>query len=240
MISSIVALLRPLFLPLLKLDLRAPHLPEGVSLVRHLKPAAPWLGLKYAGVLLGFSFQLLAMGGALAGAMIARQTAAVVTLSVVLSLALLSLGFALVTARIDFELRHYLVGDRSLRVSQGALVRREVTISYANVQNLEVFQGPLERLFHIKSLIISTAGGTVAAAGQPSSHQVVLAGIVDADAVRELILGMVKQQRDAGLGEVTHVPEALSSPLLLEVRDAAVALKQAALSGAAAVAPNRP
>ncbi|MBL8951206.1 MAG: hypothetical protein JNK82_10545, partial [Myxococcaceae bacterium] len=51
MISTFVRAVRPLFLPLLKLKLEPPHLPEGVTLVRHLRPAEAWLGLKYAGAL---------------------------------------------------------------------------------------------------------------------------------------------------------------------------------------------
>jgi hypothetical protein len=69
----------------------------------------------------------------------------------------------------------------------------------------------------------------------------VIAGITDADAVRELILGMVKKHRDAGLGDAQHVTaaaagEAVSAALLAEVRDAAVALRDAA-RGSAAVPP---
>ena len=38
MIALIVRMLRPIFLPLLKLKLEPPHLPEGTTLVRELKP----------------------------------------------------------------------------------------------------------------------------------------------------------------------------------------------------------
>jgi membrane protein YdbS with pleckstrin-like domain len=233
-ISGFVQLLKPLFLPLLKLKLEPPHLPEGVTLVRHLKPAEAWLGLKYAGVLLGFSVQLFVLSSGLVAALAARNTEPAIALGVILSFLVLGLVASLVTTRIDFELRHYLVGDRSLRVSQGAVIRREVTLSYANVQNIEVVQGPLERLFGIKSVTISTAGGA-AVAGAHTSHQVVLAGITDADAVRELILGMVKQHRDAGLGEAQHAkqPDGLDPRLLEEIRDAALALRDAAVKRAA-------
>lgn len=230
MISAFVRRVQPLFLPLLKLKLTPPHLPEGVTLVRHLRPAEAWLGLKYAGALIGTLLQLFVLAAAFAGALVAQKTEAIIALGLVIALLLFVIAFTLVTTRIDFELRHYLIGDRSLRVSQGALVRREVTLSYANVQNIEVLQGPLERLFGIKSVTVSTAGGS-AVPGQHDSHQAVIAGITDADAVRELILGMVKQQRDAGLGEAqhaTHGADGLDPKLLAEVRDAAVALRDAA------------
>lgn len=234
MISAFVRWVQPLFLPLLKLKLTPPHLPEGVTLVRHLRPAEAWLGLKYAGALIGTLFQLFVLTAAFAGALVARQTEVIVALGFAIALLLFIIAFTLVTTRIDYELRHYLIGDRSLRVSQGALVRREVTLSYANVQNIEVLQGPLERLFGIKSVTVSTAGGS-AQPGQHDAHHAVIAGITDADAVRELILGMVKQQRDSGLGEAQHAAAdgragALDAKLLSEVRDAAVALRDAALA----------
>src|SRR5438094_857286 len=74
MISAFVRLLKPLFLPLLRLKLEPPHLPEGVTLVRHLRPAEPWLGLKYAGVVFGFSLQLLALSAALVALAVAGKT----------------------------------------------------------------------------------------------------------------------------------------------------------------------
>jgi membrane protein YdbS with pleckstrin-like domain len=141
------------------------------------------------------------------------------------------IGLALVTARVDFELRHYLVGDRSLRVAQGAWKREEVTLSYANVQNIEVNQGPLERFFGFKSLTISTAGAD-STPGNENSHLVTMVGLTEADELRALILGMLKQHRDSGLGE-TAPPQpgsALSVKRLNEIKAAALALRDAALA----------
>jgi membrane protein YdbS with pleckstrin-like domain len=137
------------------------------------------------------------------------------------------IGLALVTTRVDFELRHYLVGDRSLRVAQGAWTREEVTLSYANVQNLEVNQGPLERFFGFKSLTISTAGAD-STPGNENSHLVTLVGLTDADELRALILGMLKEHKDAGLGDPVAAPTSFSVARLEELRDAALALRDAA------------
>jgi membrane protein YdbS with pleckstrin-like domain len=228
MMSALVALLKPVLMPLLRLNTAPPHLPEGVTLVRHLKPADAWLGLRYAGVLMGTVPQLVIVSIGITAASAADQRPAVILIAVVFGLLVIGTAVTLVTTRIDFELRHYLVGDRSLRVVEGAILRREVTLSYANVQNLEVTQGPLERLFGIRSLVVSTAGGNAAATG--AGHQVTLAGITDADAVRTLILDMVKRQRDQGLGEAAspHPSGGLDPMILGDIRDAAVALREAA------------
>jgi membrane protein YdbS with pleckstrin-like domain len=133
-----------------------------------------------------------------------------------------------VVTRVDYDLRHYLVGDRSLRVAQGAWRREEVTLSYANVQNIEVLQGPLERLFGFKSLTVSTAGSDTSVPGD-TSHLVTMVGLEHADELRELILGMLRQHKDSGLGEPQAKAAAgLDVRRLEEVRDAALALRNAA------------
>ena len=58
----LLRLLKPLFLPLLKLDLSPPHLPEGTSLVRSLRPSEPWLAYRYLQTLFGFLNQFIGVG----------------------------------------------------------------------------------------------------------------------------------------------------------------------------------
>ncbi len=231
--EPLLRLIKPLFLPLLKLDPRPPHLPEGSSLVRELKPSDAWLSFRYVATLFGLLNQVIGVG-VLAFALVAKFEAVGVGLSVALAvLELIIVGLALVVTRVDWELRHYLVGDRSLRVSSGAVTRREVTVSYANVQNLEVTQGPLERLFGFKTLTLSTAGADAGAGKGENLHVVALAGLENADEVRELMLGMMKHHKDSGLGESSHAEDeqrsaGWSTARLTEVRDAAKALQQAA------------
>lgn len=227
----LLGLLKPLFLPLLKLDFTPPHLPEGSSLVRSLKPADKWLAYRYLQTLFGFLNQFIGTGVGVVVLVAKVGKWGLVLAALVFALQCFVIGLALVTTRVDFELRHYLVGDRSLRVAQGAWKREEVTLSYANVQNLEVTQGPLERLFGFKSLIISTAGADTTP-GAENSHLVTLVGLEQADELRALILGMLRQQRDSGLGEPGHatpaLPAGLSVERLTEIRDAARSLRDAA------------
>lgn len=232
--ETLLGLLRPLFLPLLKLRLEPPHLPEGSSLVRHLRPSRSWLVYRYLQVLFGLLNQFIGVG-VLVVLLLSKNEmgppAVTTALAVVLVVVeVFVIGMALVVARVDYDLRHYLVGDRSLRVARGAWRHEEVTLSYANVQNIEVKQGPLERLFGFKSLTVSTAGSD----GSPqddASHLVSLVGLENADEVRNLILGMLHRHRDSGLGDSAPPPPAsLATASLLEVRDAALALRDAARS----------
>lgn len=227
----LLRLLKPLFVPLLKLDLAPPHLPEGTSLVRSLRPSEPWLAYRYLQTLFGFLNQFIGVGVGVVALVLKLGAWGVLLGLLLLGGQLVLIGFALVTVRVDYELRSYLVGDRSLRVAQGAWKREEVTLSYANVQNLEVNQGPLERLFGFKSLTISTAGADTTPGGE-NSHLVTLVGLTEADELRALILGMLRQQRDAGLGEPGQASTStVSGPALAtlrEIRAAAAALRDSA------------
>jgi membrane protein YdbS with pleckstrin-like domain len=241
MIALLVKLLRPLYLPVLRLQLTAPHLPEGSTLVRELKPEPGWLTLKYLGVLAGVFGPAIGAVTASAVAIAALHEKGAFLAALLLALLFLLTGFGLVATRLDYELRHYLVGDKSLRVSHGAIVRREVTLSYANVQNVEVTQGPLEGLFKIKTLTISTAGGS-SQPGAVNLHEAKLEGLKDAEGVKQLILGMLKGQKDAGLGEPHDAAHSagLDTVALEEVRAAAVNLRNVAESLAVSVDFRQP
>ena len=173
--------------------------------------------------------EVLGIAGALASGV--AWTAA--ALSVVLFIAVLfTLGHWFVV-RLDYDMRYYIVTDRSLRVREGALVIRESTFTFANVQNVSVQQGPLQRLLGISNVRIDTAGGAGSDKQQPFvSHRGVLAGIENAEEVRDRILALLKAYRDAGLGD--REPHAAGparglSPAALarlrEVRDEARALR---------------
>lgn len=108
------------------------------------------------------------------------------------------------STRVDYDLRYYVLTDRSVRVREGAWNVQEKTITFANVQNVRVEQGPLERLFGFSNVRIDTAGGGVVQAGKHAvamPHGVTLAGLEDAGAIRDAILAKVRVRADAGVGD---------------------------------------
>jgi uncharacterized membrane protein YdbT with pleckstrin-like domain len=125
-----------------------------------------------------------------------------------------------------------------MRLRRGIWFLRETTISYDNIQNVRVLQGPLERHFGISNIIVETAGGgggTGKEAAMMSMHMGLLEGVSDAQGVRDRILERVQQCRGAGLGERRDrmrepVQATLASPaavlLLEEIAEAAQKLRQ--------------
>ena len=114
----------------------------------------------------------------------------------------------LVGVALDFRMRWYLVTDRSLRVREGILRVREQTMSFANIQNLAVRQGPLQRLLGIADLEVRTAGGGDGGAksgkehGEGHSlHLAYFRGVDNAEEIKGLILDRLRRLRDSGLGD---------------------------------------
>ena len=64
--------------------------------------------------------------------------------------------FTYMLVRLDYEMRWYVVTDRSLRIRTGVWNVREATLTFANIQQITVLQGPLQRLLGIYDLEVTT------------------------------------------------------------------------------------
>ncbi len=115
----------------------------------------------------------------------------------------------LVAARLDFSYRWYMVTDRSLRLRYGLTTVHEATMSFANVQQVKVNQGPLQRLLGLADVEVESAGGGGGGerkgqqrhAEQESMHRGVFRGVENAGEIRDLILARLQRFREAGLGD---------------------------------------
>ncbi len=116
-----------------------------------------------------------------------------------------SLPFTFLMVYLDYQLRWYIVTDRSLRIREGLLKVAERTMSFANIQNMSVHQGPLQRFFGIADLEVRSAGGGSPKAGhdkkQEDLHVGKFRGVDNAEEIRDAILARVRQLKDSGLGD---------------------------------------
>ena len=145
------------------------------------------------------------------------------------------LFFAYFAVRIDYDMRYYIVTDRSLRVREGAVIVKEMTLSHANVQNLRVVQGPLLRFFGIWNLKADTAGGGGAApdGSGGGGHSIQMAGIENAHEVRDLILSHLRTRAGgSGLGDLDDKEDGLGRA---QVSEAVVRAGREMLDSAAAL-----
>lgn len=199
MIGAMVDVLRPVLEPLFALRFAPPHLPERDSAIRTLAPCPGYLRYRYAAALLGALAPLLYAGGLATLAIVTLGRAGIFVGCILAALAVAGVLLLLVGARLDYELTTYLIGARSLRVRSGAFVTREITLSFANIQKIELSQGPLERAFGFARLTLSTAGG--GDAKEDGGHRAVLAGLQDAEALRLELSERVRGLTGSGLGE---------------------------------------
>lgn len=231
-------------LEFMHLPTRPPEPPSGGYKTVQIFRASPrWLTYRLLVFWLGVGFFAVSIMIALIATLVTAQLWA----SLFVACAALFVGALLCASwfcvRFDYDLRTYIVTDRSMRVREGAWVFKEMTLTYANVQNVQVLQGPLQRLFKIEDLRVDTAGGGGMVKGEgagTSGHSVTLAGLENAREVRDLILSYVKDNaRGSGLGD-SDDPEnsargsRTSSREMIEalksVRDSAALLRRAAES----------
>ncbi|MFN0204815.1 MAG: PH domain-containing protein [Planctomycetota bacterium] len=228
--------------PYLKLPTAPPPLPAGAHTAKTFRASRQYLKYRYAKVTIGSLIaipELIALfGGAFAGNVLLG------ILATIFGCILFSVVVTLVVAviRLEYDLRQYVVTDRSLRIRGGAIVISEVTITFANIQDVEISQGPLQRWFGIADVIVHTAGGSAPTkkGGQgDSSHHGALSGIEQPAELRDYILREVRAFRDSGLGDPDdphHRTEQPAEPLsvtnetdaaLAELRDATASLRLA-------------
>ncbi len=102
-----------------------------------------------------------------------------------------------------YDTTWYLLTDRALRIRSGIWVIKETTITYENIQNVTIHQGPFQRFFGISNVVVRTAGGGASHGGKGpvTSHLGLIEGIANAAAIRDRIMDRVRQSRTAGLGD---------------------------------------
>ena len=154
-------------------------------------------------------------------------------------------GISFFSLRLNYEMRWYKVTDRSLRIRAGVWNVHEMTMTFANVQNITISQGPLERLFGISDVKVDTAGGGGSSGSHGNAeglnlHVATFRGVDNPEEIRDLMLQRLRRLRDAGLGDLDDAPGLKGAPvyapalgssetlqLLAAFRDEARALRRA-------------
>ena len=83
-------------------------------------------------------------------------------------------------------------------------------MSFANLQQVEIMQGPIQRLLGIADLRVQSAGGgggvTKCHEHHDSLHTGVFHGVDNAQEIRDLILDRLRHFRETGLGDPDDHP----------------------------------
>lgn len=139
--------------------------------------------------------------------------------------------------RLDYEVRWYKVTDKSLRIREGVFLVREMTMTFANIQNISITQGPIQGMLGIADLKVQSAGGGGGSKQEQqrealglSMHTGFFRGVDNAEHIRELMRERLKAARDAGLGDpdAPEPAEAVPVAASLEMGDVLAALRSEA------------
>jgi membrane protein YdbS with pleckstrin-like domain len=142
-------------------------------------------------------FLAMALIGATGGAAWALAPAVLL-----LALAGAWIALDLFAIRFRFDTTWYVMTDRSLRNRRGIWSLSENTVTFDNVQNLRLRQGPLERWLGIQTLVLETAASGASSSDQGSTaQQLVVEGIRDAVELRDRVAERMRLARGRGLGD---------------------------------------
>jgi membrane protein YdbS with pleckstrin-like domain len=133
------------------------------------------------------------------------KVAAVAALMLLWSACFVTAVITLVSRRLNYGLRWYIVTDRSLRIRAGIFWMSELTMTYSNVQEIRIKSGPLQLLLGIADIEVQAAGGGGDREHGGGGHAGRFSGVAHASEIRDLIVDRLRHYRDSGLGETTHV-----------------------------------
>lgn len=228
-----------LFLKLVRMphDPDAPAGSPGSVRIFRASPRLYWLNLVEWGtlqliVLLPSFMALIALAIATSRWPEWPRLAARIGLGLLALLCLLQLLLTFWMQKLDYEMRWYIVTDRSLRIRAGVWSAKEVTMTFANIQKVQVSQGPLQKLLNMASVVVSSAGGGAAGPHgttvSSDSHAARFYGVDNAQEIRDVILERLRQYRDAGLGDSPAASAMAGEVENEEIRLAAVAVLEEA------------
>lgn len=113
---------------------------------------------------------------------------------------------AYIAIHLKFDTTWYVLDDRAMRIRRGIWIIHETTITFANIQNISLNQGPLERYFGFSNLVVETAGGGGGGekgghSNMMGAHHGIMIGLSNATEIRDQIMARVRQCKSAGLGD---------------------------------------
>ncbi|MCX7048603.1 MAG: PH domain-containing protein [Candidatus Sumerlaeota bacterium] len=208
-------LLKSLVLSLLKCPAAPPAPPAGShDLVRVFRAARAYLHYRLLGFYIFNGFLTMALLLAIVVFVAALHVLGLLIGLLIAIAVALEAAFFYVVVRLDYEMRYYIITDRSLRIREGVWMIREITLTFDNIQNFNIQQGPLQRLFGIYNLVVETAGGGGNLVQKDPNqfalmlHQGVFRGIDNPQEIRDLIMGYLRSTRSSGLGDAYDVAAA--------------------------------
>ena len=125
---------------------------------------------------------------------------------------LVVMGLILVWIPAYYKSLEYLIDSDSVKMKKGVFWKKNVTVPFTKITNLDVTQGPLQRAFGIGTINVQTAGAGGQQGAQP---ELKLLGVRDLDGVKDSIMERVRGYTMSGSGEVKEKAAEVSDSEIL-------------------------
>jgi membrane protein YdbS with pleckstrin-like domain len=192
----------------LRVPLNPPSVPPGQSRwVRSFGPADSFLSYLKLRYLLSvglLALVLVPLSGLMLFGLLAdgKAVGAIVVLLLVILPAVVWALVGYAALRFQFDTTWYVMTDRAIRLRSGIWVLKELTITFDNVQNVKIRQGPIQRWLGIGDVSMETAAlGAVGQHGTTLPSTAVVAGVANPQEIRDRIVERMRASRSAGLGD---------------------------------------
>jgi membrane protein YdbS with pleckstrin-like domain len=111
--------------------------------------------------------------------------------------------FALLLLYFRYKTMEYRFDEHGISKRYGILIRREVNLTYARIQDIHIASGPIQRWLGLADVQVQTASGSAGA-------ELVIEGLLEFEAVRDFLYARMRGVREEKNDAVT---------LLREIRD---------------------
>jgi membrane protein YdbS with pleckstrin-like domain len=107
-----------------------------------------------------------------------------------------------------FRVLEYSIDDEGVKMRGGVVWKKQVTVPYSKITNLDITQGPLQRYYRIGTIHVQTAG---AGGKQGEKAELKVTGIRKLEEIRDIIIKKVKDSTYIAAGAVKYREETTSS-----------------------------
>jgi len=121
--------------------------------------------------------------------MLAAGGEAAIVLGVILLAELIAMLLTLIWIPAFHASLEYVIEADTVKAQSGVLWKRYVTIPFTKITNLDITQGPVQRLFNIGTIHVQTAG---ASGQQTAKAELRMLGISNLQEVKERIMDRIK------------------------------------------------
>jgi membrane protein YdbS with pleckstrin-like domain len=111
-----------------------------------------------------------------------------------------------------YKTLEYSIDSDALRIKKGVFWRRRTTVPFAKITNIDITQGPVERMFKISTLHVQTAGSS---SSEFAKAEIVIPGIRDSETLKDAIVNQIRPSSHTA--QVPVAEKASESETLMDI-----------------------